>query len=90
MSLEMLIQEWRAALAQADRLARTGVMEEAVARALVVYRATTDALVRADPHDRAIILGHVRSSRDELSRLRALRTRERLAARSRDPQETEG
>lgn len=90
-SLDRLIQEWRTSLDQAAGLARASDMDEAVARALVVYRATTDALVRANPHDRAIILEHVRFSRDELNRLRALRTtdREQLAARAREDHETD-
>lgn len=90
-SLDELTEEWGRSLERADGLARSGATDEAVALALVVYRATTDALVRANPHDRAIILGHVHRSRDELDRLRALHTaeRERTAARSRAQYEAE-
>lgn len=82
MSLDDLTQAWDRSLAQAAELARAAATEDAVAKSLAVYRATTDAVVRANPPDRLVIHEYVVRSRDELDRIRTLHAATRVAARS--------
>lgn len=80
-------ETWHRALANAAAFARDGATDEAVARALAVYRATAGALARTPASmelERAVIQMYFDRSSIELGRFREMDavTKARTAARS--------